>query len=117
LNIAHLVKIDCLAGDWDPHDWLAAGWDPPVDELSSRSEPEAGRREIRAPDRGASRLTGWASCLAASAVCFAEVQREAGSIVVVAYCWDPDGAQPPLAVVACCWDPDAARNSKPLSSR
>jgi hypothetical protein len=110
LNIARLVKIDCLAGDWDPHDWLAAGWDPPVDELSSRSELETDRREIRASDRGASRLTAWAAC-------FPEAQREREQAAVVAYRWDPDEAQQPLAVEACCWDPDAARNSKPLSSR
>ena len=91
------LSDDCSVGDWDPHDW--DDWDPPLYKLSFAqvkdflSEPWAGRREIPAPHRGASRLTPWAGRLAASAVCSAEVQREAGSIAVVAYCWDPDGAQ------------------------
>ena len=72
MNIARLVDIARRAniagpvGDWGPmtDDWPGADWDPPFDELNlaqrdlhSRSEPEAGCRVLRAPDRGAACLT------------------------------------------------------------
>jgi hypothetical protein len=66
VDIARLVNIAGPAGDWDlmSDDWPGADWDPPFDELNfaqrdlhSRSEPETGCRVLRAPDRGAARLT------------------------------------------------------------
>jgi hypothetical protein len=59
-----------------------ADWDPPLHDLNfasmdlhSPSEPEAGRREIRAPDRGV------VSCLAAAeaAACSPDAVREQAS--------------------------------------
>jgi hypothetical protein len=108
-----------------------ADWDPPPDELNfpqmnSRSEPEACHRELRAPDRGAARLTALAGCLAAVAECFPEASDAEWEQVVEAACYqDPDAAweqasnaeQASKAVEACCWDPDAARDSNTPNSR
>jgi hypothetical protein len=60
----------CSTDDWDPvsDGSPGAGWDLPFDglnfaqmNLSSRSEREAGRREMPVPDHGAVQyLTAWA---------------------------------------------------------
>ena len=116
------MNIGWPGGGWDPtsDSYSAGDWDPPSDELNfartdlnSRSEPEAGCREIPAPDRGAVR------CLAAVAECFPEASDAEWEQVAEAACYhNPDAAweqasnaEPASkAAEVCCWDPDAAQD-------
>jgi hypothetical protein len=104
----------CSTDDWDTvsDGSPGAGWDPPFDglnfakrDLGSRSEREAGRRELRASDPGAAgrltawagRLTAWAGCSAALAGCLADATAAE---------WGQESnaerGQELIAVEACC---------------
>jgi hypothetical protein len=105
VNIARLVNIDWPGGGWDPtsDSYSAGDWDPPSDalnfaQLNSRSEPEGGHRDLRAPDRGAVR------CLAAVAECFPEAP-------------DAKSEQTSVAEAACYQNPDAERELEPHAER